>query len=67
MTILVGAVVIERVFVIPGIGSWLVKSVGDQDTLQVQAIVMTLVAIALAVSFVIDVLYTLLDPRLRQQ
>ena len=67
VTILVGAVVIEQVFVIPGIGSWLVESVGNQDTLQVQAIVMTLVAIALAVSFVVDVLYTLIDPRLRQQ
>lgn len=67
VTILVGAVVIEQVFVIPGIGSWLVESVGNQDILQVQAIVMTLVAIALAVSFVIDVLYTVLDPRLRQQ
>lgn len=66
VTILVGAVVIEQVFVIPGIGSWLVESVGNQDILQVQAIVMTLVAIALAVSFVIDVLYTVLDPRLRQ-
>lgn len=67
VTILVGAVVIEQVFVVPGIGSWLVESVGNQDILQVQAIVMTLVAIALAVSFVIDVLYTLIDPRLRQQ
>ena len=65
VTILVGAVVIEQVFVIPGIGSWLVESVGNQDILQVQAIVITLVAIALAVSFVVDVLYTLIDPRLR--
>jgi len=53
--------------VIPGIGSWLVESVGNQDILQVQAIVVTLVVIALAVSFVIDILYTLIDPRLRQQ
>ncbi len=65
VTILVGAVVVEQVFVIPGIGSWLVESVGNQDTLQVQAIVITLVVIALAVSFVIDVLYTVIDPRLR--
>ncbi len=65
VTILVGAVVVEQVFVIPGIGSWLVESVGNQDTLQVQAIVITLVAIALTVSFVIDVLYSLIDPRLR--
>jgi peptide/nickel transport system permease protein len=65
VTILVGAVVIEQVFVIPGIGSWLVETVGNQDTLAVQAIVMTLVAIALAVSFVVDILYTVVDPRVR--
>ncbi|GGL93585.1 ABC transporter permease [Nakamurella endophytica] len=65
VTILVGAVVVEQVFVIPGIGQWLVDSVGNQDLLTVQAIVITLVAIALAVSFVVDVLYTLVDPRLR--
>jgi peptide/nickel transport system permease protein len=65
ITILVGAVVVERIFVIPGIGSWLVEMVGNQDTLAVQAIVMTLVAVALLVSFVIDLAYTLIDPRLR--
>lgn len=65
VTILVGAVVVEQVFVIPGIGSWLVESVGNQDILTVQGIVMTLVAIALAVSFVVDVLYAVVDPRLR--
>lgn len=65
VTILVGAVVVEQVFVIPGIGSWLVESVGNQDILTVQGIVMTLVAIALAVSFAVDVLYTVVDPRLR--
>ena len=65
VTILVGAVVVEQVFNIPGVGSWLVESVGNQDILQVQAIVMVLVVIALAVSFVVDVLYTVVDPRLR--
>ncbi|MTD13808.1 ABC transporter permease subunit [Nakamurella sp. YIM 132087] len=65
ITILVGAVVVEQVFVIPGIGSWLVDMVGNQDILAVQAIVITLVAIALLVSFVVDVIYLLVDPRLR--
>ena len=65
VTILVGAVVVEQVFVIPGIGSWLVDMVGNQDVLAVQAIVVTLVALALAVSFLVDLAYTVLDPRLR--
>lgn len=67
VTILVGAVVIEQVFVIPGIGSFLVDAVGNQDVLAVQGIVFVLVAVALAVSFVVDVLYTVTDPRLRRR
>lgn len=67
ITILVGAVVVEQVFVIPGIGSWLVDMVGNQDVLAVQAIVITLVAIALLVSFLIDLIYTVVDPRLRSR
>lgn len=66
VTVLIGAVVVEQVFAIPGIGSWLVDAVGNQDTLTVQAIVITVVAIALAVSFLVDLLYVLIDPRLRR-
>jgi peptide/nickel transport system permease protein len=66
VTILIGAVVVERVFVIPGIGSYLVDSVARQDRLAVQGIVVTIVAISLAVSFVVDVAYTVIDPRLRR-
>ncbi len=65
VTILIGAVVVERVFVIPGIGSFLVDSVGRQDRLAVQGIVVTIVVISLAVNFLVDVAYTLIDPRLR--
>ncbi len=64
---LIGAVVVERVFVIPGIGSYLVDSVARQDRLAVQGIVVTIVAISLAVSFVVDVAYTVVDPRLRRR
>jgi peptide/nickel transport system permease protein len=67
VTILIGAVVVERVFVIPGIGSYLVDSVARQDRLAVQGIVVTIVAISLAVSFVVDVAYTVIDPRLRRR
>ncbi|MBW3086457.1 Dipeptide transport system permease protein DppB [Austwickia sp. TVS 96-490-7B] len=62
---LVGAVVIERVFVVHGIGSLLLDAVGARDLILVQDIVMTLVVIVLTVSFITDLLYTLLDPRFR--
>jgi peptide/nickel transport system permease protein len=64
-TLLIGSVVIERVFVIPGLGSLLLDAVANRDLLLVQGVVMLLVVAALAVNFVVDVLYVLLDPRLR--
>lgn len=67
ITILIGAVVVERVFVIPGIGSFLADSVARQDRLAVQGIVVTIVVISLAVSFLVDVAYTVVDPRLRRR
>lgn len=64
-TLLVGAVVVERVFVLPGLGSMLLDSVSSRDLLAVQGIVLVLVVGVLLVNFVVDVLYTVIDPRLR--
>ncbi|MBK1784508.1 ABC transporter permease [Prauserella cavernicola] len=65
-TLLVGAVVIERVFVLPGLGSMLLDAVAARDLLTVQGIVLVLVVAVLIVNFVVDALYTVLDPRLRR-
>ena len=64
-TLLIGAVVVERVFVLPGLGSMLLDAVAARDLLTVQGIVLVLVVGVLLVNFVVDVLYTVLDPRLR--
>jgi peptide/nickel transport system permease protein len=64
-TLLIGAVVVERVFVLPGLGSMLLDSVASRDLLAVQGIVLVLVVGVLLVNFVVDVLYNVLDPRLR--
>jgi peptide/nickel transport system permease protein len=64
-TLLVGAVVIERVFVIPGVGSLLLDAVANRDLLVVGDVVMVLVVVVLTVNFLVDVLYLALDPRLR--
>jgi peptide/nickel transport system permease protein len=64
-TLLIGAVVVERVFVLPGLGSMLLDSVASRDLLAVQGIVLVLVVGVLLVNFVVDVLYNMLDPRLR--
>jgi len=62
---LIGAVVVERVFVVHGLGSLLVDSAQNRDLQAVQSIVLLLVALVVVINFIVDLLYTLLDPRLR--
>ncbi|WP_113702840.1 ABC transporter permease [Nonomuraea lactucae] len=64
-TLLVGAVVVERVFVVPGLGDLLLNGVAGRDLLLVQGVVMVLVVAVLLINFVVDVCYAALDPRLR--
>ncbi|MFI8412095.1 ABC transporter permease [Paeniglutamicibacter gangotriensis] len=64
--LIIGAVVIERVFVIPGLGSMLLDAVGNRDMLTVQSVVMVLVGITLAINLIVDLLYTVVDPRIRK-
>lgn len=64
-TLLIGAVVVERVFVIPGLGSLLLDAVANRDLILVQDVVMVLVVAVLAVNFVVDLLYVVIDPRMR--
>jgi peptide/nickel transport system permease protein len=66
-TLLIGAVVIENVFGLPGLGRMLLQDVGNRDLLKVQGVVMVLAAAVLFVNFLVDVVYHLIDPRLRSQ
>jgi peptide/nickel transport system permease protein len=63
--LLAGAVVIERVFSLPGLGAALLRAIDDRDTLLVQDIVMLLTATVLVVNLLVDLSYRVLDPRLR--
>lgn len=65
-SLIIGAVVIEQVFVIPGIGSMLLESVSNRDLITVQSIVMLLVVFTLLVNLIVDLLYQVLDPRIRR-
>jgi peptide/nickel transport system permease protein len=66
-TLLIGAVVIENVFGLPGLGRMLLQDVGNRDLLKVQGVVMVLAAAVLFVNFLVDIVYHLIDPRLRSQ
>ena len=63
--LLAGAVVIEKVFALPGLGKALLDGILARDTLLVQDIVMLLTATVLVVNLLVDLSYHLLDPRLR--
>lgn len=64
-TLLIGAVVVEQVFAIPGLGTLLLDSVAERELLTVQSVVMVLVVAVLVINFVVDALYLVIDPRLR--
>ncbi len=65
-TLLVGAIIIEQVFALPGLGSRLIMAVGQRDLVMVQAIVLLLVWAVLLINFLVDFAYQLVDPRLRR-
>ena len=61
----IGAVVIERVFDIPGLGDQLLISVEHRDMVTIQAIVMLLVTVTVVINAIVDALLVAVDPRLR--
>ncbi len=65
-TLLVGAIIIEQVFVLPGLGSRLIMAVGQRDLVVVQAIVLLLVWAVLLINFLVDFAYQLVDPRMKR-
>ena len=64
-SLVVGVAVVETAYELPGIGAYLVQSVSNNDFPVVQAICLILVVVYVVVNAVVDVLYLLLDPRLR--
>ena len=63
--LLTGTVVIENVFYLPGIGRLVFQAIANRDLVVVRNVVMLLAAFVIAVNFVVDVLYAVIDPRLK--
>ncbi|WP_066715359.1 ABC transporter permease [Clostridium sp. Marseille-P299] len=60
-----GSIVIEQVFNLPGLGRLLVVAISNRDFNVVQAAVLYIAAIVIFVNFIVDILYQVLDPRVR--
>ncbi|MFN3262485.1 MAG: ABC transporter permease [Pikeienuella sp.] len=63
--VVTGAIVIENVFYLPGLGRLIFQSIANRDLPTVQALVMLFAVIVVMANFLVDVAYALIDPRLR--
>ena len=64
-TIVGGTVVIEQIFALPGIGQLLLQAINTRDVVMVQAVVLLLAVITVLANLLVDLLYAVLDPRIR--
>lgn len=65
-TTFLGAVVVESVFTLPGLGSMLLRAIEQHDYPNIQGILFVSTLLVLIVGFVADIVQRLIDPRLRQ-
>lgn len=63
--LITSAIVIENVFVLPGIGRLIFQAIANRDLIVVRDVVMLLSAMVILINFFIDLLYALIDPRLK--
>lgn len=63
--VLGGSLVVEQVFALPGLGRLLVSSIGARDFPLVQGMILFTAVTVIATNFAVDMLYRVLDPRIR--
>src|SRR5271157_5874898 len=63
--LIAGAIVVENVFVLPGLGRLMLQSISNRDTLVVENGVMLLAVIVIGLNFIVDLACAAIDPRLR--
>lgn len=65
--LLAGAIIIEQVFYLPGLGRLIFQSISARDLIVVESTVMLLVFAVITVNFLVDLAYAAVDPRLRSR
>lgn len=63
--LLAGGVIIENVFYLPGLGRMVFQAIAQRDLIVVEGVVMVLVFAVVAIAFLIDLAYAIVDPRLQ--
>ena len=64
-TLLAGAILTETIFAWPGIGKWMVDSIFKRDYVVVQSGLLLIALIVMAVNLIVDLLYAVINPRIR--
>jgi dipeptide transport system permease protein len=64
-SLLAGAVLTETIFSWPGIGKWLIESIGRRDYPALQGGVMLVSLVVIMVNVLVDLLYGAINPRIR--
>lgn len=65
--LIAGAVIIENVFFLPGLGRLVFQGITQRDLIVVESVVMLLVFAVIMVNFLVDIAYAVIDPRLRRR
>lgn len=63
--LIAGAVIVENVFYLPGLGRLALQAIAQRDIITVKAVVMLMVVVVVLISFAVDLIAARLDPRLR--
>ena len=62
-----GVIIVETIFVVPGLGRFLIESIIHRDFVVIQAVILLTAAVVLGLNLIIDLFYGVLDPRIRYQ
>jgi peptide/nickel transport system permease protein len=65
--LMAGAIIIENVFFLPGLGRLIFQGITQRDLIVVESVVMLLVFAVIIVTFIVDLTYAAVDPRLRKK
>ena len=65
--LIAGAIIIENVFFLPGLGRLVFQSISQRDLIVVESVVMLLVFAVVILTFIVDLTYAAVDPRLRER
>jgi len=65
--LMAGAILTETIFSWPGIGKWMIDSISKRDYVSVQSGLLLIALIVMAVNLLVDVLYAVINPRIRVQ